>query len=131
MFVRLMKKGLAYRRNSVVNWDPVDKTVLANEQVIDGRGWRTGALVEQREIPQWFLKITDYAHELLDCLDTFEGGPDSAKTMQRHWTGRRDGLRISFDTAGHAVRVKVAIHRTCSRGSRGRMRRKMCHIAGR
>jgi leucyl-tRNA synthetase len=66
MFVRLLKKGVAYRKNSVVNWDPVDQTVLANEQVIDGRGWRTGALVEKREIPQWFLRITDYAQELLD-----------------------------------------------------------------
>src|SRR5690606_23116689 len=66
MFVRLMQRGIAYRRNAVVNWDPVDQTVLANEQVIDGRGWRTGALVEKREIPQWFLRITDYAQELLD-----------------------------------------------------------------
>src|SRR3546814_2881307 len=88
MFGRRMKKGLAYRRNSVVNWDPVDKTVLANEQVIDGRGWRTGALVEKREIPQWFLKITDYAQELLDCLDTLDGWPDSVKPMHRNWLGR-------------------------------------------
>ncbi len=77
MFVRLMKKGLAYRRNSVVNWDPVDQTVLANEQVIDGRGWRSGAVVEKREIPQWFLKITAYAQELLDGLDTLGGWPES------------------------------------------------------
>jgi leucyl-tRNA synthetase len=100
MFVRLMKKGLAYRKNSVVNWDPVDKTVLANEQVIDGRGWRTGALVEKREIPQWFLKITDYAQELLDGLDTLEGWPDSVKTMQRNWIGRSEGLEFAFDVAG-------------------------------
>ncbi|WP_462114784.1 leucine--tRNA ligase [Lysobacter xanthus] len=97
MFVRLMKKGLAYRRNSVVNWDPVDQTVLANEQVIDGRGWRTGALVEKREIPQWFLKITDYAQELLDGLDTLPGWPDAVKTMQRNWIGRSEGLEIRFD----------------------------------
>ena len=97
MFVRLMKKGLAYRRNSVVNWDPVDQTVLANEQVIDGRGWRTGALVEKREIPQWFLKITDYAQELLDCLDALDGWPDAVKTMQRNWIGRSEGLEIRFD----------------------------------
>ncbi|GAB2620984.1 leucine--tRNA ligase [Novilysobacter erysipheiresistens] len=97
MFVRLMKQGLAYRKNSVVNWDPVDQTVLANEQVIDGRGWRTGALVEKREIPQWFLKITDYAQELLDGLDTLEGWPESVKTMQRNWIGRSEGLEIRFD----------------------------------
>ena len=96
MFVRLFEKGLVYRKNSVVNWDPVDQTVLANEQVIDGRGWRSGALVEKREIPQWFLKITSYAQELLDGLDTLEGWPDSVKTMQRNWIGRSEGLEISF-----------------------------------
>jgi leucyl-tRNA synthetase len=100
MFVRLFKQGLAYRRNSVVNWDPVDQTVLANEQVIDGRGWRTGAVVEKREIPQWFLKITDYAQELLDGLDTLPGWPDAVKTMQRNWLGRSEGLEIRFDVAG-------------------------------
>ncbi|WP_460822733.1 leucine--tRNA ligase [Lysobacter olei] len=106
MFVRLMKQGLAYRKNSVVNWDPVDQTVLANEQVIDGRGWRTGALVEKREIPQWFLKITNYAQELLDGLDTLPGWPDAVKTMQRNWIGRSEGLEIRFDVvdgAGNAV----------------------------
>ncbi|MHC9084546.1 leucine--tRNA ligase [Luteimonas sp. RIT-PG2_3] len=103
MFVRLMKKGLAYRRNSVVNWDPVDQTVLANEQVIDGRGWRSGALVEKREIPQWFLKITDYAQELLDGLDRLPGWPDSVKTMQRNWIGRSEGLEISFRVDGEDV----------------------------
>ncbi|KQY52760.1 leucine--tRNA ligase [Lysobacter sp. Root494] len=106
MFVRLMKQGLAYRKNSVVNWDPVDQTVLANEQVIDGRGWRTGALVEKREIPQWFLKITDYAQELLDGLDTLPGWPEAVKTMQRNWIGRSEGLEIRFDVVdgnGNAV----------------------------
>jgi len=96
MFTRLFKKGIVYRKNSVVNWDPVDQTVLANEQVIDGRGWRSGALVEKREIPQWFLKITDYAQELLDGLDTLEGWPESVKTMQRNWIGRSEGLEINF-----------------------------------
>ena len=96
MFVRLFEKGLVYRKNSVVNWDPVDQTVLANEQVIDGRGWRSGALVEKREIPQWFLKITDYAQELLDGLDTLPGWPDAVKTMQRNWIGRSEGLEIAF-----------------------------------
>jgi leucyl-tRNA synthetase len=101
MFVRLFKKGLAYRKRSVVNWDPVDQTVLANEQVIDGRGWRTGALVEKREIPQWFLKITAYAQELLDGLDKLPGWPDSVKTMQRNWIGRSEGLDIVFEVEGH------------------------------
>ena len=99
MFTRLFKKGIVYRKNSVVNWDPVDHTVLANEQVIDGRGWRSGALVEKREIPQWFLKITDYAQQLLDGLDTLEGWPDSVKTMQRNWIGRSEGLDIIFSVA--------------------------------
>ena len=90
MFTRLMQKGLVYRKNSIVNWDPVDQTVLANEQVIDGKGWRSGAVVEKREIPQWFLKITDYAQELLDGLDTLPGWPDSVKTMQRNWIGRSE-----------------------------------------
>ncbi|MEN4904744.1 leucine--tRNA ligase [Luteimonas sp. TWI1437] len=107
MFVRLMKKGLAYRRNAVVNWDPIDQTVLANEQVIDGRGWRSGAVVEKREIPQWFLKITDYAQELLDGLDTLEGWPDSVKTMQRNWIGRSEGLEITFAVDGEATPLTV------------------------
>ena len=101
MFVRLLRKGLAYRKNSVVNWDPVDQTVLANEQVIDGRGWRSGALVEKREIPQWFLRITDYAQELLDGLDNLPGWPDSVKTMQRNWIGRSEGLEMKFEVEGN------------------------------
>jgi len=100
MFTRLLRKGIAYRRNAVVNWDPVDQTTLANEQVIDGRGWRSGALVEKREIPQWFLRITDYAQELLDGLDTLEGWPESVKTMQRNWIGRSEGLEIQFNVEG-------------------------------
>ena len=100
MFVRLFKKGLAYRKQSVVNWDPVDQTVLANEQVIDGRGWRTGALVEKREIPQWFLKITAYAEELLHGLDRMPGWPDAVKIMQRNWIGRSQGLEIQFAVTG-------------------------------
>jgi leucyl-tRNA synthetase len=102
LFVRLFRKGLAYRRQAVVNWDPVDQTVLANEQVIDGRGWRTGAVVEKREIPQWFLRITDYADELLRGLDELPGWPESVKTMQRNWIGRSEGLEIAFDVEGHA-----------------------------
>ncbi|TXH73618.1 MAG: leucine--tRNA ligase, partial [Lysobacteraceae bacterium] len=107
MFVRLMKKGLVYRKNSVVNWDPVDQTVLANEQVIDGRGWRSGAMVEKREIPQWFLKITAYAQELLDGLDALPGWPDSVKTMQRNWIGRSEGLEFAFDVAGTDQQLRV------------------------
>ncbi|MBN8213153.1 MAG: leucine--tRNA ligase [Xanthomonadales bacterium] len=107
MFTRLMKKGLVYRKNSVVNWDPVDQTVLANEQVIDGRGWRSGAVVEKREIPQWFLKITAYAQELLDGLDTLPGWPESVKTMQRNWIGRSEGLEFAFEVAGEDEPLRV------------------------
>ncbi|MEO0346991.1 MAG: leucine--tRNA ligase [Pseudomonadota bacterium] len=97
LFTKLFEKGLVYRKSSVVNWDPVDNTVLANEQVIDGRGWRSGALVERREIPQWFMKITDYADELLESLDKLDGWPESVKTMQRNWIGRSEGVEIAFD----------------------------------
>ncbi len=107
MFTRLMKKGMVYRKNSVVNWDPVDQTVLANEQVIDGRGWRSGAAVEKREIPQWFLKITAYADELLDGLDHLPGWPESVKTMQRNWIGRSRGLEIQFAVEGNNAPVTV------------------------
>ena len=96
MFTRLMEKGLAYRRDSEVNWDPIDQTVLANEQVVDGRGWRSGALVERRSIPQWFLRITDYADELLDGLDELEHWPDMVKTMQRNWIGRSEGAEFAM-----------------------------------
>jgi leucyl-tRNA synthetase len=107
MFTRLFRKGIVYRKNSVVNWDPVDQTVLANEQVVDGRGWRSGALVEKREIPQWFLRITDYAQELLDGLDALPGWPEAVKTMQRNWIGRSEGLEIDFhvEDSGEALRV--------------------------
>ncbi|MBF0265713.1 MAG: leucine--tRNA ligase [Gammaproteobacteria bacterium] len=96
LFVRLYEKGLVYKKNAVVNWDPVDQTVLANEQVIDGRGWRSGALVERKEIPQWFLKITDYAEELLADLDKLEGWPEQVRTMQKNWIGRSEGVEITF-----------------------------------
>ncbi|MDH4107559.1 MAG: leucine--tRNA ligase [Gammaproteobacteria bacterium] len=101
MFVRLFREGLVYRKDSEVNWDPVDQTVLANEQVVDGRGWRSGAVVERRKIPQWFLKITAYADELLDNLDLMDGWPDAVKTMQRNWIGRSRGLEIRFEVPGH------------------------------
>ncbi|MEO7431487.1 MAG: leucine--tRNA ligase [Dokdonella sp.] len=107
LFTRLFKKGMAYRKQAVVNWDPVDQTVLANEQVIDGRGWRTGALVEKREIPQWFFKITAYADELLYGLDRMPGWPDSVKTMQRNWIGRSEGLEIQFAVQGESAPLTV------------------------
>jgi leucyl-tRNA synthetase len=100
LFTKMFEKGLVYRKNSIVNWDPVDQTVLANEQVIDGRGWRSDALVERREIPQWFMKITAYADELLEYLDKLEGWPDSVKSMQRNWIGRSEGIELSFDVEG-------------------------------
>ena len=96
LFTELYRKGLVYRKNSVVNWDPVDQTVLANEQVIDGRGWRSGALVERREIPQWFIKITAYADELLEELDRMDEWPEQVRTMQRNWIGRSHGVRFAF-----------------------------------
>ena len=107
MFTRLFRQGIVYRKNSVVNWDPVDQTVLANEQVVDGRGWRSGAIVEKREIPQWFLKITDYAQQLLDGLDTLDGWPDAVKTMQRNWIGRSEGLEIDFAVPGRDAALRV------------------------
>ncbi len=107
LFTQLFRKGLVYRRNSLVNWDPVDQTVLANEQVIDGRGWRSGALVEQREIPQWFLKITAYAGELLADLQKLEGWPDAVKTMQANWIGRSEGVEIDFQLAGRNEHLTV------------------------
>jgi leucyl-tRNA synthetase len=107
LFTKLFEKGLVYRKNSVVNWDPVDQTVLANEQVIDGRGWRSDALVERREIPQWFMKITAYADELLDNLDRLEGWPDSVKTMQRNWIGRSEGIELSFDVQDEDEKLSV------------------------
>ncbi|MDD3609708.1 MAG: class I tRNA ligase family protein, partial [Halothiobacillaceae bacterium] len=100
LFTRLMKKGLAYKKTSVVNWDPVDQTVLANEQVIDGRGWRSGALVERREIPQWSIRITDYAEQLLNDLDTLEGWPEQVRTMQANWIGRSEGVELEFGIEG-------------------------------
>jgi leucyl-tRNA synthetase len=96
MFLRMLEKGIAYRKTQVVNWDPVDQTVLANEQVIDGRGWRTGALVEKREIPGYYLRITAYAEELLDYLDRMPGWPERVKVMQANWIGRSEGVRFAF-----------------------------------
>lgn len=99
LFTKLFEKGLVYKKNSIVNWDPVDQTVLANEQVINGRGWRSDALVERKEIPQWFLKITEYADELLTSLDDLPGWPEQVKTMQRNWIGKSVGGNVTFKLA--------------------------------
>ena len=92
LFTRLLKKGMVYKRTAPVNWCPHDKTVLANEQVIDGCCWRCDTAVERREIPQWFMRITAYADELLSCLDDMDGWPEAVRTMQRNWIGRSQGV---------------------------------------
>ena len=97
MFIDFLEKGLVYRKNAVVNWDPVDMTVLANEQVEDGRGWRSGALVERRELTQWFFRISDYSDDLLGALDRLENWPDKVRSMQRNWIGKSRGLQFGFD----------------------------------
>ena len=99
-FTKLHERGLAYRKTSQVNWDPVDQTVLANEQVVDGRGWRSGAVVEKKEIPQWFLRVSDYSEELLSKLDGMEGWPEAVKTMQRNWIGKSRGVEADFRVDG-------------------------------
>ena len=102
-FLELFRRGLVYRKDSVVNWDPVDNTVLANEQVVDGRGWRSGAVVEKRKLNQWFLRITDYADELIDGLKELEGRwPDKVRLMQENWIGRSKGLQMTWAWAGQA-----------------------------
>jgi leucyl-tRNA synthetase len=103
LFLRMLEKGLAYRKTGVVNWDPVDQTVLANEQVIDGRGWRTGAPVEKREIPMYYLAITRYADELLEALDALSGWPERVRVMQANWIGRSEGCEIAFPYAPDTV----------------------------
>ncbi len=107
LFTRLYSEGLAYRKTSVVNWDPVDQTVLANEQVIDGRGWRSGAVVEKKEIPQWFLRVSDYSEELLGELERMKGWPDAVKTMQKNWIGRSEGVETEFRVEGQEPPLKI------------------------
>lgn len=107
LFLRMYEKGLVYKKKADVNWDPVDQTVLANEQVVDGRGWRSGALVERREIEQWFLKITDYADELLESLDKLPGWPEEVKTMQRNWIGRSYGAELDFNLENSKEKITV------------------------
>lgn len=111
LFTRLFEKGVIYRKNGTVNWDPVDQTVLANEQVIDGRGWRSGALIEKREIPMYYFRITDYAEELLSSLDDLSGWPEQVKTMQRNWIGKSVGMEVHFPydqtSIGETGKLKV------------------------
>ncbi|OQS45017.1 leucine--tRNA ligase [Chromobacterium violaceum] len=111
LFTRLFEKGVIYKKNGVVNWDPVDQTVLANEQVVDGRGWRSGALVEKREIPMYYFRITDYAEQLLADLDKLDGWPEQVKTMQRNWIGKSYGSDVVFPydeaSIGHKGELKV------------------------
>ncbi|MBC7573552.1 MAG: class I tRNA ligase family protein, partial [Herminiimonas sp.] len=97
MFLKMLEKGIIYKKTGTVNWDPVDKTVLANEQVIDGRGWRSGALIEKREIPMYYARITDYAEELLDHVDNnLPGWPERVRIMQSNWIGKSTGVRFAF-----------------------------------
>jgi leucyl-tRNA synthetase len=115
MFIDFMKAGLVERRTSLVNWDPVDKTVLANEQVIEGRGWRSNAPVEKRELAQWFLKITAYADELLSALDGLDRWPEKVRLMQRNWIGRSEGMRFSFaleDRYGELLDDRLTVYTT-------------------
>jgi leucyl-tRNA synthetase len=103
MFIDMMSKGLVYRKNAVVNWDPVDMTVLANEQVENGKGWRSGALVERKELTQWFFKISEYSEELLSALDSLESWPEKVRTMQKNWIGKSQGLQFDFKTSNAPV----------------------------
>ena len=114
LFTRLFEKGIIYRKNGTVNWDPVDQTVLANEQVIDGRGWRSGALIEKREIPMYYFRITDYAEELLSSLDELTGWPEQVKTMQRNWIGKSTGMEVHFpwDVASIGSEGKLKVFTT-------------------
>ena len=112
LFLRMLEKGIAYLKTGTVNWDPVDQTVLANEQVIDGRGWRTGAMVEKREIPMYYLKITDYAEALLASLDSLPGWPDRVKTMQANWIGKSLGVRFAFPYELDGTKQKLWVFTT-------------------
>ncbi len=107
LFIDLYNAGLAYKKDALVNWDPVDQTVLANEQVIDGKGWRTGAVVEKKVLSQWFFKITDYAEELLDDLESLSLWPEKVKTMQKNWIGKSIGAEIKFDIIGKKDQLNI------------------------
>ena len=113
LFIDMLEKGLVYRKQSKVNWDPVDQTVLANEQVIEGRGWRSGALVEQRELTQWFFKITDFAEDLLEALDTLDQWPEKVRLMQKNWIGRSEGMLVRWEVvSGTANASDVTVYTT-------------------
>ncbi len=107
IFLKMYERGLVYRKKSLVNWDPVEQSVLANEQVIDGRGWRSGALVEKRELEQWYLKITDYAERLLADLEKLPRWPEKVKAMQRAWIGKSQGAEFDFPVKGHEAKIRV------------------------
>ena len=107
MFLDLLKAGLAYRKESWVNWDPTENTVLANEQVIDGRGWRSGALVEKRLLSQWFLRITAYSDDLLESIKTLDRWPERVRLMQENWIGRSEGARVFFTIQGRKERLEI------------------------
>ena len=112
LFLDFLEKGLVYRKNSKVNWDPEDMTVLANEQVIDGRGWRSGALVEQRELTQWFFKITDFSQDLLDALDELDQWPEKVRLMQKNWIGRSEGMAVRWEVASGSEAGEVTVYTT-------------------
>ncbi|MGC0372012.1 MAG: hypothetical protein DGJ47_000716 [Rickettsiaceae bacterium] len=109
-FIEAFNKGLAYQKESMVNWDPIDNTVLANEQVVDGRGWRSGAVVEKKNLKQWFLRITDYAEELLQDIDTLKGWPENVRSMQKNWIGKSEGARFHFDVP--EIQEKIEVYST-------------------
>ena len=107
MFLEFLEAGLAYRKESWVNWDPVEHTVLANEQVVDGKGWRSGAPVERRKLSQWFLSISDYAEDLLKAIRKLEKWPDRVRLMQHNWIGRSEGATVSFELENLDLQIEV------------------------
>ena len=107
IFIDFFKNGLVSRRETYVNWDPVEKTVLANEQVIDGRGWRSNAIVERKKLSQWFFNITKFSNELLDDLEKLKGWPDKVKLMQKNWIGKSYGCEINFQLTSTQKKIKV------------------------
>src|SRR3546814_6516080 len=116
----MLEKGLVYRKESSVNWDPVDQTVLANEQVIDGKGWRSGALIERRKLSQWFFKITAFSDELLSALDGLDRWPEKVRLMQRKWIGRSEGttLRFRIEGLGESQDERLTVFTTARKSTR-------------
>ena len=110
LFSLFFKKGIAYKKESYVNWDPIDNTVLANEQVIDGKGWRSGAVVEKKKLSQWFLNITKYSDQLLSSLEKLKGWPEKVKLMQKNWIGRSEGCEIDFVTDCKDLKIKILLN---------------------